>query len=76
MNNSNKNQMPVLRSVRLQLNNNCNLSQLTHNQQERVRDLLDARHGTPQEVKLEVRQDQLKGNFVPGLTAREVRYLV
>lgn len=40
---------------------------------DRVRDLLDNNHGTTQEKKLEVRQDQAKGNFVPGLTSKEVK---
>ncbi len=40
---------------------------------DRGRDLLDNNHGTTQEKKLEVRQDQAKGNFVPGLTSKEVK---
>jgi hypothetical protein len=40
---------------------------------ERVRDLLDARHGTAAEPKLEVRQGADGGHDVLGLTAKEVR---
>jgi hypothetical protein len=40
---------------------------------EKVRDLLDARHGTAAEPKLEVRQDTEGKHDVPGLTSKEVR---
>jgi len=40
---------------------------------DRVRDLLDARHGTAAEAKLEVRQTGEGGHFVPGLTAKTVQ---
>jgi len=39
---------------------------------EKVRDLLDARHGTAAEPKLEVRQDAEGRHDVPGLTSKEV----